>query len=145
MASVTSVVKFDGKIETFMGKPVSPALPYSGKVSQYAETEAGLAALKAANEFPKTREIVQSVNAKNKAKERAKVIAEVLKENGYEKPAADSAVSLFNSMVKTLKLAGRSDADAAKGAEIALGYNLAQAEERDAAAETEAETEDASA
>lgn len=142
MASASKTVKFEGKVETFMGKPISPVLTYSGSVLQYAENEAGLEAIKAAGLFPKTKEIVQSVNARAKAKERASVIADVLKENGYEKPAADAKVSLFNSMVATLKKAGRSEADAAKGAEVALGYSLAQAEEMDAAAE---ETDEVSA
>lgn len=141
MASAFKTVKFDGKIETFLGEKLDPVLEYSGTVKQYATNDTGLEAIKAAGIMPNTKEIVQAVNARLKAKARAAVIADVLEKNGYEKPAADAKVSLFNSMVATLKKAGRSEADAAKGAEVALGYSLAQAEEMDKAKADAEETE----
>lgn len=148
MAKATSrVVAFDGEIKTFDGNPISPALTYSGKVKQYAADAPGvIEAMKAAGDYPKEEDLITFANARLKAKSRAKVIAAALEEAGYSKPEAGSNESFYRNMVKTLTDAGKSDEQAALLAEQVLGYNLAQAKEKDAekkaAEEQEAETAD---
>jgi len=135
MAKATSkVVTFDGEIKTFDGQTIDPVLTYSGKALQYnADAPGVMEAMKAAGHNLKEEEIVTAVNARLKAKARAKVISATLEEHGYSKPEAGSCEAFYRDMVKTLENAGRSTELAATLAEQALGYNLEQAREKDAA------------
>lgn len=138
------IVSFDGEIKTFDGNPISPALSYVGKVKQYVADAPGVIdAMKAGGDYPKEEDLITFANARLKAKARAKVISDVLTEAGYSKPEAGSCEAFYRDMVKTLTGAGKSEEQANMLAEQALGYNLEQAREKDAAkkAAEEAETE----
>jgi len=147
--ATTRTVSFSGKIETFDGQDVETVLgrqlTYSGKVKQYIKDAPGvLDAIRLASDFPKDEDIITAVNAKLKAKERAKIIASTLKDAGLSKPEAGSCEAFYRDMVSTLKGAGKSEEQAAMLAEQALGYNLEQAREKDAAKKAEEEgTEEA--
>jgi len=146
MAKATSrIVNFDGEIKTFDGNPIVPALDYTGKVKQYVSDAPGVIdAMKAAGDYPKEEDLITFANARLKAKARAKVIAERLDVAGLSKPEAGSCEAFYRDMVKTLTGAGKTDEAANMLAEQALGYNLEQAREKDAAKKAAEDSENES-
>jgi hypothetical protein len=110
---------YKGEITTFLGKKIVPALKYDGNFNAFTSADE----IRLANEWPTEKEVIEWRNAERKAVAVSKSRAQILEDNGYEKPAANDPVVVFAGMVKTLKLAGKSEKAAVKQAQLMLGYN----------------------
>ena len=96
MAEMTTET-FKGEIETFMGEPVNPKLKFEGTYQAYKNY-----ADVSVDEKLSEKDMLKIVNDARKTTERAKRMAEVLKENGYEKPDMNTPEAQRNLMVKSL-------------------------------------------
>lgn len=95
---------FKGTIESAYGKPVSPALAFTGDFQAF-ET---VSELRDKNEYPTDDEIVSFVNNKRKANKRQQVMQATLDAAGYEKPTLETDTDLqVKGMVKSLVASGK--------------------------------------
>lgn len=124
---------FGFSIETAHGKPlkdygikgddgnvltvVSATASYD-KYENYAEIPA--------KELPDEKEILNFVNAKNKASARAAENTKTLDALGIKKPTLETSAELrFNTMVKVLMAGGVEESEAKQQASALTGYNAA--------------------
>ena len=113
---------FSGKVEQAYGEKLPKAIHFSG---DYDKIEKGdLTVIKASKEWLSDEDIIDVLNAKRLAAAKAKVSTEALNEAGYFKPDAEDPTFVFNSMVKNLMNAKKSEADAVRMTTGALGYDL---------------------
>jgi len=119
---------FSGSVSQAYGETLATPVKFSGAFDAFESIDE----IRSKSEFPSDDEIVQVVNAKRKAAARAKATTAALADAGFEKPAADAAVTLWNNMYSTLKLAKMSEEKARTVATATLGYDLAEAKEKDA-------------
>ena len=110
---------FSSKADTAYGKPVNPPVPYSGSFDAYEN----VGEIRSANDWPSDDEILALRNSERKAKAISKARVDALDAAGYKKPEANDPVQVFAAQVKTLKLAGKSEAKAIALATEILGYN----------------------
>jgi hypothetical protein len=80
-----------------------------------------------AKELPDNKEVLNYVNAKNKAKERASATTKALTDAGVTKPTLETSAEMrFNTIYKAL-LAGKiPDAEAKQQAAALTGYNAGE-------------------
>lgn len=101
MATATAVemetLQFDGEIETFEGKKISPALKFSGPYEAYRSYDDV-----PAKEKLDEKDCLKIVNDSLKSTARAKRMAEVLKENGYVKTDLNTPEGTRLTMIKSL-------------------------------------------
>jgi NACalpha-BTF3-like transcription factor len=91
------ITKFNGKVETFLGKPVNPPVLFEGTFEEL-ENNAEIPA----KELPNDADILAYVNTARKAKARAEAQTEELKKNGYEKPDANTPEAMADQQVKLI-------------------------------------------
>ena len=97
-------VTFSGEISTAFGKPVSPALKFESAFDAY-ENYAEVPAKEQLTEA----DMLAVVNESRKAAARALIIAETLKQNGYEKPDPNSPEVARANVIKSLMKAKKID------------------------------------
>lgn len=118
---------FSGKVEQAYGEKLPKAIHFSG---EYDKIEKGdLNVIKVSKEWLSDEDIIDVLNAKRLAAAKAKVSTEALNDAGYFKPDAEDPTFVFNSMVKNLMNAKKSEADAVRMTAGVLGYDLARARE----------------
>lgn len=116
---------FKGTIGNAFGQKISPVLSFDGTFEAYENYD----------EVPEKekltpKDMLAVVNDARKANERAKVMAEVLKNAGYEKPEADAPQVVLKGMIKNLLLLKKdgvpvhNQASATALAETLVGYSL---------------------
>lgn len=110
---------FSGTIDNAFGSKLKETLKFNGSFDAY-ESYSEVPEKEKLDE----KDMLSVVNNARKANERAKVMAEVLKNAGYEKPEADNPQVILKNMIKNLILAKKSPAEAQTLAETLLGYNL---------------------
>lgn len=114
--------KFSGTMESAYGKTLPSKLTFSGTYEAFQN----LQEVKDANEHPSDDEIVSFVNSKRKAAARQKAMNEALTAAGIEKPTLEDPQVQLATIIKALRAAGRSEAEATALAESTLGVKLAQ-------------------
>lgn len=129
--------KFSGQVTQAYGQDLPSPVKFSGAFDAFEN----IVEIREKNEFPSDDAIVQVVNAKRKAAARAKATTKALDAAGYEKPAADAALTLWRNMVSTLVLAKRSREQAEQIATATLGYSEQEARALDAAKAAAEESE----
>ena len=111
--------KFEGVTENAYGQPIAP-LKYSAEYDKFENIDE----VRRANEFPKDSEIVDFINAENKANARQKAMVQSWTDAGIVKPTLEnSEAKRFNDMVTILKAAGKSEAEAKTIAAATLNVN----------------------
>lgn len=113
---------FTGTMENAYGRPLPSPIKFEGSFDAY-ET---LDEVRSKNEFPSDKEILDFVNAKEKANARQKSMNAALEAAGIVKPTLEDPQVQLLQMIKILKAAGRSDEDATTLAETTLGVKLAK-------------------
>lgn len=108
------LMKFKGVARTFNGKPVVPALPFSGEFNAYTEFDE----VERANDTLNNEEQVKARNAQRKAKASAAAKAKVLKDAGYEVPTIQNDLYTRIKTVYSGIYAGNNDHEQAKSLTI---------------------------
>jgi hypothetical protein len=93
---MAKMVAFSGEVSEYQGRPVSPAIKYSGESKEY-ET---IAEVKEAGEWPNDKEILTFVNKKAFTAAKAKSYQEATKE--LKKAYEDSPEYKFAETVKNI-------------------------------------------
>jgi hypothetical protein len=134
---------FNGKVEQAYGEKLPKAIHFSGDYDKLEKSD--IPSIRTSKEWLSDEDIIDVLNAKRLAASKAKVSTEALNEAGYFKPDAEDPTFVFNSMVKNLMNAKKSEADAVRMTTGALGYDLDTARkmsrERNAQKRAEAEAE----
>jgi NACalpha-BTF3-like transcription factor len=91
------MTEFSGKVETFLGKPVSPAVLFTGTFEELVKGDEI-----PAKEIPNDEDILSYVNTARKAKARAESQTKALKDAGYEKPDANTPEAMADAQVKLI-------------------------------------------
>ncbi len=124
---------FGFTIETAYGKPVKEygLKDSSGNLIESLSATAQFDKYKTyeeipAKELPDQKEILNFVNAKNKASSRASATTKTLDDAGIKKPTLESSPEMrFNTIVKALMAGGLDEAVAKQQATTLTGYNAA--------------------
>lgn len=112
---------FGFTIETAYGKKLDTPIDVSAAYDKY-QNHSEIPS----KELPDEKEILNYVNAKNKAKERAAATTKALSDAGIAKPTLESSAEMrFNTIVKALVAGGIAQADAEQQASALTGYNSA--------------------
>lgn len=112
---------FKGTIETAYGDKLATPLAFSGEYEHLTSVDEI-----PADEKLSTDDILAVVNNKRKANARQAAMNAVLSENNIQKPTLENNPQLqLRTMIKTLRAAGRSEAEATALAENVLGVKLA--------------------
>ena len=114
--------KFNGTMESAYGKTLPSKIHFSGTYEAFTSLDE----VRSANEHPSDDEIVSFVNSKRKAAARQKAMNDALSAAGIEKPTLEDPQVQLATIIKALKAAGRSEAEAITLAESTLGVKLAQ-------------------
>lgn len=109
------------KTETAYGQTLPSPLSYEYEFSAYESYDEA----KDAGDLLSHDEILTAVNNKRKAAARQKKLNEVLEAAGYSKPTLEDPQVQLKTMIKVFIAAGRSEAEATKLAQDALGVTLA--------------------
>lgn len=114
--------KFSGTMESAYGKVLPSKLSFEGSYEAYTSIDE----VRSAKDEPSDDEVVAFVNSKRKAAARQKAMNEALTAAGIEKPTLEDPQVQLATIIKALRAAGRSEAEATALAESTLGVKLAQ-------------------
>ena len=110
---------FGFTIETAYGQPLATPLTVSTKYDKFESYDEI-----PEKELPDKKEILNFVNARNKASARAKATTEAFQEAKIEKPTLENDAKLrFNTMLKILKASGVAEETARQQAADLTGYS----------------------
>jgi hypothetical protein len=112
------VVKFEGTIENAYGKPVQPALAFTGQFDAFETIDE----IRAKNEYPSDDEVITFVNNKRKANARQKSMGSALEAAGFEKPTLENDEQLrLRTLYKVFVASGKDEAEARALASSTIG------------------------
>lgn len=114
--------KFSGTMESAYGKVLPSKLTFSGTYDAYENIQE----VRDAKDEPSDDEVVNFVNSKRKAAARQKSMNDALEAAGIQKPTLEDPQVQLATIIKALRAAGRSEAEATALAESTLGVKLAQ-------------------
>jgi hypothetical protein len=113
---------FSGTMESAYGKTLETAIPFSGNYNAYSSVDE----VKAANDYPSDKEIVDFRNAQRKATEVQKARTAALDAAGIIKPTLENDEQLrLRGLYKILKAAGKSHDEARTTAAATLNAEWA--------------------
>lgn len=108
---------FSGKVETAYGQTLSKAIPVSGTYEAFESIEE----VRAKNEYPSDKDVLNFVNSRAKQNARAAATTAALEAAGIAKPTLESPEFRLKEMVKVLVASGKSEAEAEQIAKTVLG------------------------
>lgn len=111
---------FKGTVESAYGNTLPEAIKFSGSYEKYES----MAEAKTANDVLSDEEQLTVINNKRKANARAKATTAALEVAGISKPTLEDPQVQLKQMIKILVMSGKSESDAQKFAESALGVTL---------------------